>query len=183
MPEPLLHARLATSDDIPALRALMAAAIGELQKPFLSPAQITSSHAIMGLDRQLIADQTYFVAVAASGPANDIVGCGGWSRRATLYGGDQMAGRLATLLDPRGDAARIRAMYTHPHQVRRGVGRLILARCEEAARGEGFRSVELVATLAGLPLYLACGYVAGEPMQDERGGVAVPLVGMRKVLG
>lgn len=130
----------------------------------------------MGLDNQLVADRTYFVVEAE----HQLAGCGGWSRRATLYGGDQTPGRSAALLDPRSDAARVRAMYTHPHFARRGVGRLILSLCEHAAAAEGFRLVELVATLSGLPLYTACGYQPVEHFEDARGGVPVPLVRMRK---
>ena len=173
-----LHHRLATRDDIVALTALMNAAIGELQKPFLTDAQIASSRAIMGLDTQLIDDGTYFV-VEQDGL---VAGCGGWSRRATLYGGDCSPGRDAAPLDPAKDAARVRAMYTHPSFTRRGVGRLILALCEDAARTEGFTCVELMATMAGEPLYRACGYDAIEEVVDERGGVGVPLLRMQKVL-
>lgn len=157
----------------------MEAAIAELQAPFLSSEQIASSRTIMGVDSQLIADQTYFV-VEAEGR---LAGCGGWSRRATLYGGDQTPGRSAALLDPRFDAARVRAMYTHPRFARRGVGRLILSLCEGAAAAEGFTHVELVATLSGIPLYAACGYEAVEDLEDARGGVPVPLVRMRKAIG
>jgi len=173
-----LHYRLATRDDIVALTALMNAAIGELQKPFLTDAQIASSRVIMGLDTQLIDDGTYFV-VEQEGL---VAGCGGWSRRATLYGGDRSPGRDAAPLDPAKDAARVRAMYTHPSFTRRGVGRLILALCEDAARTEGFACVELMATMAGEPLYRACGYDAIEEVVDERGGVGVPLLRMKKVL-
>ncbi|MER9597221.1 MULTISPECIES: GNAT family N-acetyltransferase [unclassified Mesorhizobium] len=109
-------------------------------------------------------------------------GCGGWSRRATLYGGDRSPGRDAALLDPTKDAARVRAMYTHPSFIRRGVGRLILMLCEDAARREGFTSVELMATRAGEPLYRACGFVAVEEVVDNRGGAGVPLLRMRKAL-
>ena len=173
-----LHHRLATRDDIAVLTALMNAAIGELQKPFLTDAQISSSRAIMGLDTQLIDDGTYFV-VEQDGL---IAGCGGWSRRATLYGGDSSPGRDIAPLDPAKDAARVRAMYTHPDFTRRGVGRLILALCEDAARTEGFSCVELMATMAGEPLYRACGFDAIEEVVDERGGVGVPLLRMKKVL-
>src|SRR5437868_12074314 len=117
--------RLAQAADLPALTALMDAAIGELQSAFLTPAQVGASRAIMGLDSQLVADGTYFVV--QDGAA--LAGCGGWSRRATLYGGDHSPGRKPTLLDPAVDAARVRAMYTHPHFARRGVGRLILQLC------------------------------------------------------
>jgi len=170
--------RLAHRDDLDALRALMDAAISELQKPFLDERQIASSRAIMGLDTQLIDDGTYFI-VEADG---ELAGCGGWSRRATLYGGDQSPGRSAALLDPARDAARVRAMYTHPQHTRKGVGRLILSLCEEAARSEGFRTVELMATMAGEPLYRACGYEPSERVVDDRGGVAVPLLRMSKPL-
>lgn len=132
----------------------------------------------MGLDTQLIDDGTYFIVEIAG----DLAGCGGWSRRATLYGGDQSPGRSAALLDPAKDAARVRAMYTHPQHTRRGVGRLILSLCEQAARSEGFQRVELMATMAGVPLYRACGYEAREDVMDDRGGVAVPLVRMAKAL-
>ena len=173
-----LQHRLATRDDLAALTALMNAAIAELQKPFLNEAQIASSRTFMGLDTQLVDDATYFV-VSAGGA---LAGCGGWSRRATLYGGDRSPGRDAALLDPRKAAARVRAMYTHPGFTRRGVGRLILTLCEEAARAEGFTRVELMATMAGVPLYRACGYLPVEDVMDDRGGVEVPLLRMRKTL-
>ena len=132
----------------------------------------------MGLDTQLIDDGTYFV-VEIDG---EVAGCGGWSRRATLYGGDQTPGRNAELLDPSKDAARVRAMYTHPDHTRKGVGRLILSLCEEAARRAGFSRVELMATMAGEPLYRACGYEPIERIMDDRGGVPVPMVRMGKAL-
>ncbi|MFG1604045.1 GNAT family N-acetyltransferase [Actinoplanes sp. NPDC049265] len=166
--------RPATPADLPALRPLIEAATTELLRPFLTPAQVASSRAIMGLDTQLIDDGTYYAVL--SGPS--YAGCGGWSRRATLYGGDHSAGRDAALLDP----ARIRAMYTHPSFTRRGVGRLILTRCEQAAAAEGFTSVSLMATLAGRPLYEAAGYQPLEHLTDDSGGAPVPLVRMRKSL-
>lgn len=156
----------------------MDAAITELQASFLDERQIASSRAIMGLDTQLVEDGTYFV-VESDG---EVAGCGGWSRRATLYGGDLTPGRSAALLNPAVDAARIRAMYTHPRRARQGVGRLILSACEEAARREGFQRIELMSTLAGEPLYLACGYQPLERLTDARGGVPVPLVRMWKAL-
>jgi GNAT superfamily N-acetyltransferase len=170
--------RIATADDLPALSAVMDAAIGELQKGFLDPEQIAASRAIMGLDRQLVADGTYFV-VEEDGR---IAGCGGWSRRATLYGGDHTPGRDPELLDPATDAARVRAMYTHPDFARRGVGRLILSLCEDAARAEGFRRLELMGTLSGRPLYEAYGFAAIEEIIDSRGGAPVPLVRMGKAI-
>ena len=170
--------RLATRADLDALRALMAASITELQKPFLDERQIESSRLIMGLDTQLIDDGTYFVVEIGGA----LAGCGGWSRRATLYGGDHSPGRDAALLDPATDAARVRAMYTHPAFARRGVGRLILSLCETAARAGGFRRVELAGTLSGRPLYEACGYRVIEAFEDARGGVAVPLFRMGKAI-
>jgi GNAT superfamily N-acetyltransferase len=170
--------RLATRADLAALTALMEAAIAELQKPFLSAAEIAASRTIMGLDSQLVDDGTYFL-VEADGT---LAGCGGWSRRATLYGGDASPGRNAALLDPARDAARVRAMYTSPTFTRRGVGRLVLGLCEDAARSEGFTRAELMATLAGEPLYRACGYAPVERLADDRGGAAVPIIRMAKSL-
>src|SRR5258706_13985119 len=158
--------RLATRADLPALTAMMDAAIGELQAPFLSSAQVAASRAIMGLDTQLIDDGTYFVVEEAGA----LAGCGGWSRRATLYGGDHSPGREPALLDPATDAARVRAMYTAPAFARRGVGRLILTLCEAAAAAEGFRRGELAGTLAGEPLYAACGHEPIVPFRAERCG-------------
>ena len=156
----------------------MEAAITELQKPFLNLRQIESSRTIMGLDTQLIEDGTYFI-VETNG---QVAGCGGWSRRATLYGGDQTPGRNAALLDPNRDPAKVRAMYTHPAYARQGIGRLVLSVCETAARNEGFLRVELMATMSGEPLYRACGYEAVERIVDERGGTPVPLLRMQKEL-
>jgi GNAT superfamily N-acetyltransferase len=173
-----LTVRLARHDELAALNALMELAIAELLKPYLNASEIRSSRAIMGLDTQLVKDGTYFVVEENGTPA----GCGGWSRRATMYGGDVSPGRDPALLDPAKDAARVRAMYTHPAFVRRGVGRLILGRCEQAARAEGFTRAELVATMAGMPLYLACGYQPVERFTDDRGGAPVPLARMVKLL-
>ena len=161
---------------MPALTVLMDAAIAELQRGFLDDAQISSSKAIMGIDTQLIDDGTYFV-VESDG---DIAGCGGWSRRATLYGGNQTPGRDSNLLDPRVDPARVRAMYTHPAYARQGVGRLILSLCEAAAASEGFTRLELMSTLAGEPLYTAYGFRPLERLLDATGGAPVPLVRMEK---
>jgi GNAT superfamily N-acetyltransferase len=173
-----VNLRLARRDDLAALERVMDAAIAELQTPFLNDDQIASSRAIMGLDTQLVEDGTYFV-VESNG---EIAGCGGWSRRGTLYGSDRTPGRSAALLNPETDAARIRAMYTDPRHARRGAGRLILSACEDAARRDGFRRMELMSTLSGEPLYRACGYEPVERLTDARGGVPVPLVRMRKML-
>lgn len=174
----IMKHRLAVPSDVPALTALMELAISELQKAHLDSAQIEASRLIMGLDTQLIEDGTYYV-VEIDG---DVAGCGGWSRRSTVYGGDQSPGRDESLLDPEKDAARVRAMYTHPSHARRGVGRRVLQVCEDAARAEGFHRTVLVSTLAGEPLYRACGYEEIERFYDSRGGEPVPLVRMEKEL-
>jgi GNAT superfamily N-acetyltransferase len=170
--------RAATIDDLELLVAVMDAAIGELQRGFLSPDEVESSRAIMGIDTQLIEDGTYYVVLAG----DVVAGCGGWSRRATLYGGDHTPGRDADLLDPAVDAARVRAMYTHPALARRGVGRLVLSLCEQAAKEEGFTRLELMGTLSGEPLYTTYGFVPVERLTDDRGGAAVPLVRMAKAI-
>ena len=156
----------------------MDAAIAELQRGFLSEEQIAASSTMMGLDLRLIEDGTYFVVVEGS----LVVGCGGWSRRATRYGGNHSPGRDDRVLDPARDAAKVRAMYTRPGHVRRGIGRMILAAAEAAARAEGFAQVELVATLSGEPLYRAAGYLEHERFLDANGPVPVPLVTMIKSL-
>jgi GNAT superfamily N-acetyltransferase len=170
--------RLADEADLVALRRVMDRAIDGLQTGFLTPAQVKASAAVMGLDTRLVADRSYFIAEING----EIAGCGGWSRRATLYGGDHSAGRDTRLLDPAIEPARVRAMYTDPAFVRRGVGRAILAACEAAAEAAGFRRAELMATLAGQPLYLAAGYRPIETIEDASGGVPVPLVRMTKAL-
>ncbi|MEJ1970457.1 MAG: GNAT family N-acetyltransferase [Rhizomicrobium sp.] len=171
--------RLARTDDVAVLKPLMESAIRQLQKDFLPPDAIAASFEVMGLDSQLIADGTYYVV--ESGAA--VAGCGGWSRRATLFGGDHSAGRDAALLDPATDAARVRAMYTSPAFARRGVGRTILALCEAAAAAEGFAKVELGATLAGEPLYRACGYRPIERIAvPTSSGIAIPILRMGKAL-
>ena len=169
--------RLAVPADVPALINVMEAAIVELQRAFLSDQEIASSRAIMGVDTELIEDGSYFVVEAGSG---EIAGCGGWSRRATLYGGNQTPGRDSKLLDPAVDAARVRAMYTNPAYARRGVGRLILSLCEAAAAAEGFTRLELMSTLSGEPLYTAFGFRPIERLSDATGGAPVPLIKMEK---
>ena len=171
--------RLALERDIPALSSLMETAIAELLRPFLAPEQLRGSFEIMGIDTQLIADGTYFVAEQEG----YIVGCGGWSRRATHFGGDHSARRDARVLDLKTEPARIRAMYTNPAFARRGVGRALLVHCEQRARLAGFIAAELVATLAGELLYRANGYEEIERFSEATsGGVGVPLVRIRKRL-
>jgi len=171
--------RLARKADLPALHVLMNRAISAFLPDFLSPAQVEASFEIMGVDSRLVADGTYFMVFDGGA----LAGCGGWSRRETLFGGDHTSGRNPRLLDPKTEAARVRAMYTDPDHGRKGVGRLILSLCEDAARAEHFTRVELAATAAGVPLYAACGY---KPMRawDEitSNGVPVPLVLMGKAV-
>lgn len=175
-----LSSRLARMEDLDALHIVMSRAIAALQDGFLTPSQIAASHQVMGLDTQLMIDQTYFIAKSG----DRIVGCGGWSWRATLYGGDaSIVAREPKPLDPAADAAKIRAMYTDPDFARRGVGRMILTLCEDAARAAGFRRAEMMATLAGEPLYRAMGYLPVEAVQSAPiNGVTVPLVRMEKPL-
>ncbi|MEO8300741.1 MAG: GNAT family N-acetyltransferase [Rhizomicrobium sp.] len=171
--------RLAMPGDMPALRQLMTSAIKDLLPQFLSPEKVEASFAVMGVDSQLIEDGTYFILE----DGGILAGCGGWSRRATLFGHNHTAGRDARLLDPASEAARIRAMYTAPAFVRRGVGRQILELCEAAARREGFTRTELGATAGGEPLYRACGYLEIERMEvPTPGGVTVPITRMGKLL-
>lgn len=174
----MLTHRLATRQDLLVLDELVTAAIDELQRGFLDADQIAASHAIMGVDTRLVDDGTYFVVEAGG----TIAGCGGWSRRATLYGGDHTGGRNDAMLDPAVDAARVRAMYTHPRFARRGVGRRVLELCETAAAAEGFRRLELVATMSGRPLYEAFGFEPIEAVTDDSTGTPIPLLRMGKAI-
>jgi len=172
--------RVATMDDLDALREVMRRSIEKLQDGFLTPEQVRVSHSVMGLDTQLIKEGTYFV-IEKDGR---IAGCGGWSWRSTLYGGDEsMVSREPEALDPATDAARVRAMYTDPDFARQGVGRIVMRLCEEAAMKAGFRRATMMATMAGVPLYEACGYVQVEPVLSAPvDGIRVPLVRMEKPL-
>jgi GNAT superfamily N-acetyltransferase len=173
------RSRTATPRDLPALSALMDASIRGLIGQYLDAVRVEASFEIMGVDTSLIEDGTYFVVQSG----DRIAGCGGWSRRATLFGGDHSAGRDARLLDPQFEPARIRAMYTHPDFARQGVGRLVLSLCEADAAREGFQSFELVSTVAGLPLYSACGYEVLEAVDVPTSkGVTVPCAHMFKRL-
>jgi GNAT superfamily N-acetyltransferase len=132
----------------------------------------------MGLDTQLIEDGTYYCVF----DGDLLVGCGGWSYRATLYGGNHSVGRDAALLDPQKDRAKIRAMYTHPDHTRRGIARMIIGASETAAAARGFRALEMAATKAGEPFYLRCGYAVESLWEDKNGAVPVPLLTMVKSL-
>jgi GNAT superfamily N-acetyltransferase len=174
----LIELRLARRDDLSELEALASAAIDRLLRPFLDESQLAASTAIMGVDAQLIDDGTYVVADCHG----SVVGCGGWSRRRTLYGTVSTAGRDDGQLDPKTEPARVRAMYTHPDAARRGVGRRVLQWCEDAARSEGFARLELVATMAGAPLYAAAGFAVDAPFDDTSTGIAIPLLRMSKTI-
>lgn len=162
--------RLAVPEDVPVLRELIEVSVRSLQREDYTPAQIESAlTTVFGVDSQLIADGTYIVAEAphavnAGGKTTDakstwtIVGCGGWSKRKTLYGGDRWTDREDALLDPQCDAAKIRAFFIHPDWARQGVGSKILQACEEAARAAGFSRYEMGATLTGAKLFGAKGY-------------------------
>lgn len=158
--------RLATEADVPALAALIPLSVRALQAAHYSSAQMEAALGpVFGVDRQLIRDGTYFVAEAEG----QILGCGGWSRRRSLYGGDHGRAEDDMELDPARDAARVRAFFVHPAWARRGIGRDILAACELAIAEAGFRTIDLVATLAGEPLYAASGYAV-----VERCAIALP---------
>ena len=170
--------RAATPSDIPALQELIAASVRGLSPGFYTPAQIDAALTdVFGVDSQLIADGTYYVIEGESGPA----AAGGWSRRRTLYGGDQAKDAADPLLDPAADAARIRAFFVHPGYARRGLARQLYAACEDAARAAGFRRFELMATLPGEPLYVALGFVAVERVERRlANGVVVPFTRMAR---
>lgn len=182
-----LHIRLALPADVPALRDLIDASVRGLQAQDYTPAQLEAAlKTVYGVDSQLIADGTYFAVECTSDAAVAnplIVGCGGWSRRKTLFGGDVWTRREDTLLDPRTDAAKIRAFFVHPDWARHGIGSMILEACESAARAAGFTRLEMGATLTGVPFYQVKGYRALEnlevPLND---GLSLPIVRMGKVL-
>lgn len=150
--------RLATPADVPEIMNLMRVAIAENMKTFLTAAEIEAAQETMGVDLTLINDETYFVIESEHLGHRVMVGCGGWGKRKTLYGGDHTVGRDDSLSNPKVDAARIRAMYTHPEWIRRGIGGLLLELGEKAAREAGFKTIELGSTLPGEPFYLANGY-------------------------
>jgi GNAT superfamily N-acetyltransferase len=174
--------RPASTADIPRLRVLIDVSVRKLQAGDYTAGQIERALAgVYGVDTQLIADGTYYVAEAQQAGEAVIAGCGGWSKRKTLYGGDHYAGREDALLDPKVDAAKIRAFFVHPDWARRGIGGLILETCERAAQHAGFTRLEMGATLTGVPFYQAKGYTSLETIQVPLGdGVTMPIVRMGK---
>jgi GNAT superfamily N-acetyltransferase len=181
---PAFALRLATEDDIPSLHALIEASVRGLQADDYTPAQIEGAlGTVLGLDTQLIADRTYFIAESLDQNAKQrsCAGCGGWSKRKTLFGADRGPGREPDLLDPATDAAKVRAIFVHPDFARRGLGSLVLAAVENAARQAGFRRFEMGSTLTGVPLYRLKGYVEVERIAVPLGnGEALPVVRMVK---
>jgi GNAT superfamily N-acetyltransferase len=193
-----IRIRKAMATDVPVLRRLIEASVRGLQAEDYTPAQMEGAlESVFGVDSQLIADGTYLVAEArtvdatlAVENANDgkipgsewvIAGCGGWSKRKTLYGSDHWTGREDTLLDPKHDEAKIRAFFIHPAWARRGVGSRILEACEGAAREAGFTSYEMGATLTGAKLFGAKGYIAVEKIEVPlKNGLTLPVIHMAK---
>ena len=165
--------------DQEALRELIANSARVLSEKYYEPCQVEAAlQGAFGVDTSLIEDGTYFVARSG----DDLIGCGGWSRRRTLFGGDRFRVRDAALLNPETGAARIRAFFVHPEWTRRGVARCILERCETEATRAGFTRFELMATRPGLPFYQACGYDAGQSIPFDLAGVAIEFISMTKNL-
>ena len=188
-----IHLRLAVPEDVPILRELIEVSVRGLQAQDYSQAQIEGAlQTVFGVDSQLIADGTYIVAeaernaIARAEAAPEpseliIVGCGGWSKRKTLYGSDHWTGREDALLDPLCDAAKIRAFFIHPDWARRGVGSMILKACEDAARSAGFARYEMGATLTGAKLFAVKGYAVVKPISIPLvNGETLPVIHMEK---
>ena len=171
--------KIATLADIPTIEKLMELSINQLLGPLLTKEQLEASFDSMGLDDQLIKDGTYFMIFNG----DVFVGCGGWSNRETLFGGNHTPNRDSNFLDPIKDSARIRAMYTHPSWARKGIGSLVMHLGENAARKLGFKKCELMATQSGKLLYETQGY---EPIEDilyeTETGKTVPMIRMEKTI-
>jgi len=182
----LLHVRQAVHDDVPALQEVIRASVRGLQTADYTKEQRERAlEVVFGVDTQLIEDGTYFVVECEVTRPQGLViaGCGGWSKRKTLYGSDHCSGREDSLLDPQHDAAKIRAFFVHPDWARRGVGSRLLEVCEAAAAAAGFRRFEMGSTLTGVPLYRARGYVETEGREVPLGsGLSLPIVRMEKHL-
>ena len=193
-----IRIRKADSTDVDEMRELIECSVRELQAADYTPAQMEAAlENVVGVDSQLIADGTYFVAEARTsdaqlnvehptGPSDSaakwvLAGCGGWSKRKTLFGSDHWRGREDALLDPKHDAAKIRAFFVHPAWARRGIGSRILEACEIAASTAGFTSFELGATLTGVKLFKERGYVAAEKIEvSVKNGITLPVIRMVK---
>ncbi len=173
--------RKATMNDIDDISVLISESVRGLSRNYYDPQQIELSvKSVFGVDRELVEDETYFVAEID----NRIAGCGGWSKRKTLYGASHYEeSRDSEELDPETEAAKIRAFFIHPDAARKGIGRAILRACEDEARSLGFRSAEMMSTLPGVPLYSACGYSGDERVHIPVGeGVDIECIRMKKDL-
>ena len=180
-----IHIRKATAADIPKLRALIDASVRGLQSEDYTQEQIEGAlKSVFGVDSRLIADGTYFIAeTKIENGERFAAGCGGWSKRKTLFGGDQWTERKDSLLDPRTDAAKIRSFFVHPAWPRRGIGSAILKTCEDAAKSAGFTRVEMGATLTGVKLFQVRGYVPVESIEIPlENGATLPVLRMSKEL-
>ena len=178
---PAVSIRPATAADIPALEALIIRSAAQLGTGFYSPDQSAAlSREVFGVDSQLVTDGTYFVMEVDGATA----ACGGWSRRSTKFGADKMKTAPDRLLDPATEPAKIRAFFVDPAMARRGCGSALMRHCATAAAAAGFRQLELVATMPGVPLYLAHGFTVVErfdlTLQD--GAVAAPMALMQRAL-
>lgn len=177
----MISIRPARAAEIPSLEALITASARVLSQGYYTKQETEAAIAhVFGVDSELVADGTYLVV---EGDDGDILGCGGWSKRATLFGGDRFAGRASGLLDPARDAAKIRAFFVAPHAARRGVGAALLKACEDAAAAAGFTRAELMATLPGEPFYAVHCYHPQPGISLDCGGTAVRFVPMTKALG
>jgi GNAT superfamily N-acetyltransferase len=172
--------RRATMDERDAIEQLIAESARHLSREHYNDAQIDAAIAtVFGVDTDLIEDGTYFVAESAG----TLVGCGGWSRRKTLFGGDQYSSRAKGYLDPESEFAKIRAFFIHPDHARKGIARAILTRCEDEARAHGFHALELMATLPGIEFYKSCGFSEQGTLDLHlRNDINLELVPMRKDL-
>tara|TARA_Y100001970_G_scaffold142712_1_gene175494 strand:- start:9694 stop:10224 length:531 start_codon:yes stop_codon:yes gene_type:complete len=171
--------RLANLEDIPCIEGLMQHSISKLLGVYINEEELEASFESMGLDDQLIKDKTYFLIYLEG----LLVGCGGWSYRKTLFGGNHTPNRSDEFLNPTEDAAKIRAMYTHPDWARKGIGTLILELAEKEASNSGFMRCELMATLSGIHLYKARGYkINDEIIYKSKMGNSVRMFKMTKPL-
>jgi GNAT superfamily N-acetyltransferase len=177
-----MRLRIAEMRDVPALRQLIEQSVRALQRGDYTDEQIEGAlGTVLGVDTGLIEDGTYYVVEADGGGRTTIVGCGGWSKRKTLFGSDRHEGRQDALLNPGTEAAKIRAFFVHPEWARRGIATQILQQCEEAATAAGFRRLEMGATLTGVPMYAARGYIEVERIDVPlKNGASLPVVRMAK---
>jgi len=175
----VIGVRPATPGEAPVLQMLIDASARGLSRGHYDDEQVEAAvRKVFGIDSELIEDGTYLVAEVNG----EIVACGGWSWRSTLFGGDQFVGRATGFLDPARDPARIRAFFVAPGWARQGVGTALLRASEDRAREAGFGAAQLMATLPGQPFYAAHGYVVGEPLTLDLDGVKLPFVTMTKIL-